>query len=79
MATKSGHRPALCLEYRANPCNFHLDPSRQSNLADPENSPGYADAAALTSLRGPSLESPQGYETSFFATAASTNPRAFLS
>jgi hypothetical protein len=79
MATNSDRRPALCPDSRINPWVLLLDSSRQSDLGDPENSPGYVRAATLASLRGPSLESPQGSEMNLLALAASTIPRALLS
>ena len=79
LAPSSDRRPALCPESRINPWALLLDPSRQSDRWDPENSAGYAAAATLTSLRDPSLESPQGSEMNLFALAASTIPRALLS
>ena len=41
-ATNSNRRPALCPNSRINPWALLLDPSRQSDLGDRENSPGYA-------------------------------------
>src|SRR5271163_2022851 len=76
-ATNSDRRPALYPDSRIHPWVLLLDPSRQSDLGDPENSPGYS--ATLASLRGPSLESPQGSEMNLFALAASTTPRALFS
>ena len=78
-ATNSDRRPALYPDSRINPWVLLLDPSRQSDLGDPEYSPGYVSFATLASLRGPSLESPQGSEMNLFALAASTTPRALLS
>src|SRR5882724_11326487 len=78
-ATNSDRRPAPCPGSRINPWVLLLDPPRQSDLGDPENSPGYVGSATLASLRGPSLESPQGSEMNLFALAASTTPRALLS
>src|SRR6266436_10110674 len=78
-ATNSDRRPALYPDSQINPWLLLIDPSRQSDLGDPENSPGYAGAAISTSLRGPSLESPQGSEKNLFALAGSTIPRALLS
>ena len=78
-ATNSDRRPALYPDSQINPWLLLLDPSRQSDLGDPENSPGYVRSATLASLRGPSPESPQGSEMNLFALAASTTPRALLS
>src|SRR6267142_4238718 len=78
-ATNSDRRPALYPDSQINPWLLLPDPSRQSDLGDPENSPGYVRSATLASLRGPSPESPQGSEMNLFALAASTTPRALLS
>src|SRR5271166_1837789 len=75
-ATNSDRCPALYPNSRINPWVLLLDPSRQSDLGDPENSPGYVGSATLASLRGPSLESLQGSEMNLYALAASITPRA---
>ena len=73
MATNSNRSPTLYPGSRINPRALRFDPSQLSDHW--KDFVGYAAAATLTSLRGPSLESPQGSEMNPFALAASTIPR----
>src|SRR3984893_8231750 len=78
-ATNSDRRPAPYPDSRINHWVLLLDPSRRSDLGDPENSPGYVGSVTSASLRGPWHESPQGSEMNSFAHAVSTIHRALLS
>src|SRR5665213_1549402 len=78
-ATNSDRRRPLCPGSRVDPWVLHLEPCRQSDPGDPENSLRSVVAAASTILRGPSLEAHHESATILFALAASTNPRALLS